>query len=131
MPINNFWSLFFFLVEEIKKVLLRKILKRIPHNEKEIAVPKEKLIYVERFFFSSFDAVCRLNKIISLFIEGRMQGKRDSIYIKVCISKGLESISIRIFSQIMLLRDWLAHALLSLLIGLHEMISWDWKRSSI
>lgn len=45
----------------------------MPHKKKftmrkKIAVPKEKLIYVERFFFS-LDAICRLNKIISLFIE--------------------------------------------------------------
>lgn len=78
----------------------------MPHKKKftmrkKIAVPKEKLIYVERFFFS-LDAICRLNKIISLFIEEGMQ--KGMGYTSKCISKGLESISIRIFSQIILLR---------------------------
>lgn len=76
------------------------------HNEKKNCGTQGKIDLCWAIFFS-LDAICRLNKIISLFIEEGMQ--KGMGYTSKCISKGLESISIRIFSQIILLRVWLAY----------------------
>lgn len=95
----------------------------MPHKKKftmrkKIAVPKEKLIYVERFFFS-LDAICRLNKIISLFIEEGMQKRMGYT------SKYIERIGIN-FNK-----DLQSNYSLTSLTGLYSLLILVFMKSSL